>query len=947
MRPDQLEPGSSRSWREWGLDEWNAALLRSFFSAADMATPVTRLLVTREEFMRVAAVREHQAHAALEAFLSVVRERLQGPPTRSLIADARRLASSWCIESSTIPPFLSHLFVTCLAASDVMPGSKPFRERLSALLRLDLTQHGLTDDTLRRLWQSLAHWLQFQHDCGDTSLRLIELPSLRDVGSLTIIGVSVWLAFPSARDRRHLMSALDDAVVDPFAPDLASVVAAVRRREPLFSPVFRDAFEAFVAACTRAAPECDRLPFWLAVRDCLGSRAVDQFRERGVTTVIAEADEDDNLSVFVLADDVAAARSRRWRALPLAITVQGCGYVLTPEQHTLSSVNEIAAEFVPSLSRRIDEGLVLFQQDEDAVWMFRPTLREDGPGLMLVRDDRLPLVGPAASSLNIRRSQYESWYEVRCDDIRRCVIFDQWKQNGVSTFAESIKSSDATLVGGVRLDGGWLGRKSFLPAVICSDATAVMASDDCGCTTELAKSSTSQWRFPAKDLSGLVTIRATLPSGNDRIRTARFYHDVIGQEYVQPRERRWLCETGATDLVDYSAEASTISCNEGISWPSAASSTGAYRAATLGQDLDSDDLTTALAIMSKSGDGIAEKRVVETVARVEPNQARAWGVIRSLVEIGAFNRLVDKHWRAARYFAVSPHVVMFPSGAAWVGVVIGLVQPAVRNAVVAAAKKYGLDVCLKGGSSRVVPAVIHATTSTSAQLCDVAAACGLELRQLKPLTTIVQPVPLTRIPQAAPLNYRPHLTWSWTRRSFAEVGSDSTSDICVNWYRRDDSPDVFTIDHEQHTLFQSRSRTWALLVGYALRREASFEPTATGLRSIASAVVLPLPIARLATITGNHLPNHEPGQNTYCFGSEAGLRAVVTRLWPTQRPKSAVAWLQQALSSGYFDGSPSVAASCLGTLRLPPEIREALMQRTSVPVELLPILHSLSRQGTD
>jgi hypothetical protein len=741
MRRDHVGAASSRSWREWRLEEWNAALLRSFFSSGDITGPVTRLLVTREEFTRVAAVAADDADAALEAFLTAVRHRLDGPRSRSLMVDAHRLGSSWCVESSIIPPFLSHLFVTCLAASDVAPGATQFRKRICALLRTDLTQHGLVGDSLNILWRQFAQWLRFRRDCGDTSLRPIELPSVRDVGSLKIIGVSVWLAFPSARDRRQLMSALDDAAVDATAPDVTAVVKSVRRTELSFTSRFRRAFAEFMHAYTDAAPDCERLPFWMAVRDCFGTRAAELRRERGVATAVAEADEDDNLSVFVLADDVAVAHSR-WPARPLEMSVRACGHVLIAGRDDLSSVSEIAAVFVPSLSTRIAEGLVLFQQDEDAYWRFSPTLREDAPAQMLVRHDRLPTTSATAAWLDIRRSRYESWFEVRCDDVRKLrALFGRPSQNGLSTFAQSITSADATIIGGIRIDGGWLGRRSFLPVVACSAATAVTAWDEFGKTIELVPSRGSGWTFPAKDICGVVTVRATLPSHDDRIRFVRFYRDVVGDRYAQPRPGRWLCETSATDLVDYSADASMIVGDEPTGWLSRAVATNAYPTAAAGEELESDALLTALAAMSTSG-GIPEKMLVDTVTRVEPNQASAWGVIRSLAEIGVFNRLLDKHWRAASYFAVAPHLVVFSSGATLTGVVIGLVQPAVRNAVIIAANKHQLDVRLKGGSSRAVPAVIHITGSTRAHLCDVADACGLEIRQVKPFAEIVQSVPV-------------------------------------------------------------------------------------------------------------------------------------------------------------------------------------------------------------
>src|SRR5262245_45794626 len=124
----QFEP---TDLRDWTLDHWNSALYRHFFAieSRQSAPPLVRLYVTADA-LRTACSLTCTAKEARSAFLASIKCALG---TRSLSGDAERRAQQWDSESEDVPPFLSHLLLTCMVANDLAEDLRwtgNFRDRL-------------------------------------------------------------------------------------------------------------------------------------------------------------------------------------------------------------------------------------------------------------------------------------------------------------------------------------------------------------------------------------------------------------------------------------------------------------------------------------------------------------------------------------------------------------------------------------------------------------------------------------------------------------------------------------------------------------------------------------------------------------------------------------------------------------------------------------------------
>ncbi len=105
------------NWRKGNLWYWNKQLLQYFFESRQPDdVPVTCLVVTAEELARATGDDSRVPSEVLRAFMDTLRHEL-GRERRSLCADA--LDTDWRPTLYyEIPPFVSHLIATCVAASD-------------------------------------------------------------------------------------------------------------------------------------------------------------------------------------------------------------------------------------------------------------------------------------------------------------------------------------------------------------------------------------------------------------------------------------------------------------------------------------------------------------------------------------------------------------------------------------------------------------------------------------------------------------------------------------------------------------------------------------------------------------------------------------------------------------------------------------------------------------
>jgi hypothetical protein len=148
-------------WAEWDVSGWNRVLLRHFFFARTDADPgpIAQLVVAPEEFARAIGEVEGIGGELRDAFLAAMRKRI----LRSglLIGrDAKESRGSWCEKDETDPPFVAHLLLTCLLASDISgerAAQGNFRKRLDQLFDREGSNHALEE--LPPLWSSLSCWL--------------------------------------------------------------------------------------------------------------------------------------------------------------------------------------------------------------------------------------------------------------------------------------------------------------------------------------------------------------------------------------------------------------------------------------------------------------------------------------------------------------------------------------------------------------------------------------------------------------------------------------------------------------------------------------------------------------------------------------------------------------------------------------------------------------------
>src|ERR1022692_3604758 len=129
---DPVADSRNRDVESWGLQDWNTSLFRHFFTSRDSASDVLRLYVTAEELRNVSGAETSSADHVRHAFIDSLKRAIDG---RSLGLDADIRAQLWKPKSPVVPPFLSHLLLTCMVANDLadeLQSTGDFRRSLAA-----------------------------------------------------------------------------------------------------------------------------------------------------------------------------------------------------------------------------------------------------------------------------------------------------------------------------------------------------------------------------------------------------------------------------------------------------------------------------------------------------------------------------------------------------------------------------------------------------------------------------------------------------------------------------------------------------------------------------------------------------------------------------------------------------------------------------------------------
>ncbi len=287
--------------RKWTLAEWNEALFRHFFTYPPNANPgpLLRLWVTAQELRLASGAASCSATEVRQLFITVLREAID---RRTLGLDAERRAIRWHCEDSALPPFLSHLIFTCMAANDVANDLKAvgdFRQRLSLMLRKE--SHGL--ERLLPLWEQLSEWLAIRNDAGG-NCRPLRLPDIPVSGYHSIIGHSIRLAIPSRRDQERLSVLVRNLDLIGTEPDVNAVIRIIENNSGRFSSQFQDLFREFVSDLkSLPASALFHTSFWLAVRESISAQAVKRPDKPKDATGRLELEDDDGKFWLTLVAD--------------------------------------------------------------------------------------------------------------------------------------------------------------------------------------------------------------------------------------------------------------------------------------------------------------------------------------------------------------------------------------------------------------------------------------------------------------------------------------------------------------------------------------------------------------------------------------------------------------------------------------------------------------------
>ena len=296
---------------------------------------------------------------------------------------------------------------------------------------------------------------------------------------------------------------------------------------------------------------------------------------------------------------------------------------------------------------------------------------------------------------------------------------------------------------------------------------------------------------------------------------------------------------------------------------------------------------TLLAALACRKHGLSESEFHEYSQRLFGLQdyAKRWDLMRAWEEVGALDRALSMRFNARLLFAVRPHLVRFRAGQLWMGTLLGLTTEATRERVINAANQLGLHVEKRRSHSSLVPTLLALQSERPEAFEELQRRAALApTRWLLPLeSTLTSLVQATTPRGPGPLNYPLHGTWSPQRRHF-EVSKENVglNGVRVDWFRRADAPDYFTVRGGQGAPFWTYSRNLALLAMLQRMGESPFG--ADGGVALVRApqvtpVYLPIVVARIVAALGAVAPGPEDGPHTtyrYNFPTQQ-LRTLVVQ----------------------------------------------------------------------
>jgi len=991
------------AWKDWDAAAWGRALLRHYFAGRD-SRPVSRLAISPEELARAAGAPDTSAAAVQDAFLEAVR----CSPT----AFRRRLSTvsiaprAW--NRAEEPPFLAYLFLTCVAAASLnaaIADEGVFRERVRRLLEHDEgTSYAF--DELSLLWETFAEWLKTRRDEG-AAYRVLSLP---DRGRMRRIGYSVRLAFPRREDRVRLRDVLAAARVlaNPTVPE---VLQAIDRGRDQFSPDFRHVYDRARAAAVSGRDNSELHALWSAVLEAAALASPTERRHvRARFQLLAQEDDFGRLDPFVVATGTVPAPAREARTgvrfSPLDEPADEFDHFVSATDGTIGRIADLLLmgaleDRVPGLAnspipRAVRDGVLLFRQRDSATWELAVTRPNEGRARALVR---APLSEPFVDLLRgatgpARETRFDGWSEIAPFDLTQLPIPSRREAPALAAIRclQRVEvGPQLHLVGGIRVDGGYLGLPGLLPEVHCAGADRAVLFrlvDSDGeersenvATLEPVTGRPGVFGWPAEpgELEGPYVLAGMRASGVIAPREVLFRGRGLRHDYRGPTHpERWLVEASVVDVV--AAGPPPHAGSEAVSDGFLTTRIGATTRLSpfdpashgavdllLGRSVDDDPahdrLVETLAAVAATRQGVPEGELIEVLAKLLPHAPgfRVWGIVRGWVEAGYLDCLTRRLWRGRVYFARRPRMVLMPevdaitvhpaSGRATAvrGVLHGLAPYRLRNAVQRAFVRAGAPTLPAMSLSPFVPAPAGWRFAS----LEHAAAAMLELGESEGAMEVVG-VPDPRdlvgafdsaVSDEAPLppGYERDGVWDWATGGFRRaIGSTSTGEVRIERFTRTNGPDRYVIlsdDRRRTTL----SRSWALLEGHRRAGKAAFVgagPTVL-VRPGDDGPQVPLPLARALGLRAAIVAG--PAESTvfgahYAYASESaavrrwllGWLNGATIATATDRAAGPVAARRFAWLRAATAGY-ATAMRRIGAVAIPADLRRRLRALDSIP----------------
>jgi hypothetical protein len=699
--PVQIQSPQHADHQKWSLDDWNNALYLYFFASAqnEPAAPVVTLNVTGEN-LREAAGRDCTGPAAKIAFIEAIR---YGIGSRSLAADAWNRRTRWNSDLDTVPPFLSHLLLTCMVANDLsdeLQWTADLRVRLSQILG---TQTQPLPRRLRFLWEDFAAWSVRQNIAG-AGCRPLRLPDIPDVGYHSIIGYSIRLAVPSRRDQTILATLLRRNGLDGREPEINPVVSLVSANIGQFSNDFQGVFGDFVAAFkSKRFATLAQTAFWTAVRSVALAGLEKPSLESASLRVRLELEDDDGRFCLTLTSDTEV-NTEYTRALELPTPRQSpCRFLLTDQRGSalidllFSSklADKETEKALAGIRSAIAGGLLLFEEADDYVFVLSTTFPSSGRIRALVSASLTPSFKLALELTGIApeiwKSEFPGWSEWRgltAEALRAADISRFPSLQAVRALRLTIPPPEIKFRGGIRHGSSFIAMAGVLPAVEISDADQVSINLAAGEWQPLVVDSEARdiWHFKPELPSGLllgshrvVAFTSSVPIAE---KTVSFVETALSHDYKLPSDpERWLVESAGVDTVPLTAAASPVQ-------PIAVGRTSLRATHHLAADAESRlypsnsapeplvPLITLLCSRFSAQRGLSEGEVVEIMkGELGIKPAKVWPVLRGWLENGMLDVLTDARWRARIYFGRVPQLVVYRQRGFHEAVITGLVPP--------------------------------------------------------------------------------------------------------------------------------------------------------------------------------------------------------------------------------------------------------------------------------